>query len=191
MKRWIGALLVFAGCATAAPPPRPPKPAPKKVAPKKAAVIEAPPPKLPEPPPADVRAMRAEIKPSPDAGKSLLIWPVDGVVVSLFGQRDGTRHDGVDIGAPEGTAIWAAAPGKVIFAGEQPGYGLIVILSHENELVTVYAHNAANLVEDGDVVKQGDPIAQVGTSGGQSSPVLHFEVRVDKAPVNPLSRLPQ
>lgn len=148
------------------------------------------PPQLPEPPKADVAAMRASLKRAPQAGKKPLIWPVDGVVVSLFGQREGARHDGIDIGAPEGTAIWAAAGGKVVFAGEQPGYGRIVILSHDGELVTVYAHNAANLVKDGDVVEQGDPIAQVGTSGGQSTPVLHFEVRMQRDPVNPLSRLP-
>lgn len=198
MKRGIGALLVLSACATARLPD--PKPASKKTAPiaqkkapapKPAAAIDEPPPRLPEPPPPNVEEMRAAIKRSPEAAKAGLIWPVDGVVVSLFGSRDGQRHDGVDIGAPEGTAIWAAAAGKVIFAGEQPGYGRIVILSHEDELVTVYAHNAANLVEDGDVVNQGDPIAQVGTSGGQSSPVLHFEVRVDKKPVNPLSKLPQ
>lgn len=154
----------------------------------------APLPPIPPPPPppdlAGLAAMRATFTRSPRAGKAPLIWPVEGVVVSLFGTREGQRHDGIDIGAPQGTAIWAAADGEVVFAGEQPGYGLLVILQHADDLVTVYAHNVANLVAKGDAVKQGDPIAQVGQTGGTASPAVHFEVRVARAPTNPLARLP-
>lgn len=154
----------------------------------------APLPPIPPPPPppdlAGLAAMRATFTRSPRAGQAPLIWPVEGVVVSLFGTREGQRHDGIDIGAPQGTAIWAAADGEVVFAGEQPGYGLLVILQHAEDLVTVYAHNAANLVAKGDAVKQGDPIAQVGQTGGTASPAVHFEVRVARVPTNPLARLP-
>jgi murein DD-endopeptidase MepM/ murein hydrolase activator NlpD len=144
----------------------------------------------PPPPPADLGAMRATFQPSPARGSAPLIWPTDGVVISLFGRRDGARHDGVDIAAPLGSAVWAAAAGKVIFSGQQPGYGWLVIIAHDDALATVYAHNAVNLVAEGDRVEQGDPIAQVGISGGQQTPQLHFEVRLDKEPVNPLPRLP-
>lgn len=149
-------------------------------------------PQLPAPPPApDLHALRQTFQRSTQAGSAPLIWPVDGVVISLFGHREGQRHDGIDIGAPLGSAIYAAADGEVVFAGEQPGYGQLVILAHGEELVTIYAHNAANLAKEGDRVQQGDPIAQVGQSGGQASPALHFEVRVRREPVNPLPRLPE
>ena len=145
---------------------------------------------LPAPPPGDLEAMRETFARSKKAGQSAFIWPVDGVVTSLFGTRGAERHDGIDIGAPHGSAVWASADGKVLYAGEQKGYGLIVLLAHEGGVVTVYAHNAANLVKTGDRVEQGDPIAQVGQSGGQRSPALHFEVRRDKRPENPLAVLP-
>ncbi|MFO0726795.1 MAG: M23 family metallopeptidase [Myxococcota bacterium] len=145
---------------------------------------------LPAPPPGDLAAMRETFARSKAANKAPFIWPVDGVVVSLFGSRGNERHDGIDIGAPMGSAVWASAAGKVLFAGEQKGYGLIVLVAHEGGVVTIYAHNAANLVKTGDRVEQGDPIAQVGQSGGQRSPALHFELRRDKKPENPLGVLP-
>lgn len=186
-----------------ADPPRPPieTPSPSPTQPSPPPVAEilptpAPPEPdmtpaiLPAPPPEDLEAMRETFARSKKAGQSAFIWPVDGVVTSLFGTRGATRHDGIDIGAPHGSAVWAAADGKVLFAGEQKGYGLIVLLAHEGGVVTVYAHNAANLVRTGDRVEQGDPIAQVGQSGGQRSPALHFELRRDKKPENPLAVLP-
>lgn len=175
------------GGAAAARPSASPSPSTK---PGKGAPLPPIPPPPPPPDLAGLAAMRATFTRSPRAGKAPLIWPVEGVVVSLFGTREGQRHDGIDIGAPQGTAIWAAADGQVVFAGEQPGYGLLVILQHAGDLVTVYAHNVANLVAKGDAVKQGDPIAQVGQTGGTASPAVHFEVRVARAPTNPLARLP-
>jgi murein DD-endopeptidase MepM/ murein hydrolase activator NlpD len=118
-----------------------------------------------------------------------LAWPVDGVIISAFGQRDGAPHEGIDIAAPAGTLIRASAPGEVIFAGERSGYGRMVIVRHEDDRVTVYAHNAKNCIEEGARVEQGEIIAVVGQSGGATSPAVHFEVRVGQRPVNPVKHL--
>jgi murein DD-endopeptidase MepM/ murein hydrolase activator NlpD len=104
--------------------------------------------------------------------------------------RSGRRHDGIDLSAPEGTPIGAAAAGTVIYAGEQAGYGSIVILRHEGGLVTLYAHCSALLVEEGAAVKAGQPIARVGQTGRSSGPHLHLEVREGTRPRNPLLFLP-
>ena len=124
------------------------------------------------------------------AGRARLAWPLKGVLYGRYGVRSGRRHDGIDVSAPEGSVIGAAAPGKVIYAGEQAGYGSIVILRHEGGLVTLYAHCSKLLVEDGDVVKAGQAIARVGQTGRSSGPHLHFEVREGTRPRNPLLFLP-
>jgi len=115
-----------------------------------------------------------------------LSWPVQGVLYGRFGTRQGERHDGIDIAAPEGTAVTAAADGTVLFAGEQSGYGAIVILKHPGGLVTLYAHASAVLVRDGQSVRRGQPIARVGQTGKTTGPHLHFEVREGTRPRNPL-----
>ncbi|MBI2373571.1 MAG: M23 family metallopeptidase [Deltaproteobacteria bacterium] len=137
------------------------------------------------------RVAAAPMPSSKEHAADALIWPVDGVVISLFGEDDGARHDGIDIAAPEGSPIWAAADGDVLFAGEQKGYGLILVLRHAGDLVTVYGHNLANLAKEGDRVKQGQPIATVGQSGGQLTPAVHFEVRQAAVATNPLTALPR
>jgi murein DD-endopeptidase MepM/ murein hydrolase activator NlpD len=119
-----------------------------------------------------------------------LAWPLKGVLYGRYGVREGKRHDGIDIAAPEGTPVLAAAAGTVIYAGEQTGYGAIVILKHEGGLVTLYAHNARVLVEEGTRVRRGEPIARVGRTGKTSGPHLHFEVRDGTRPRNPLLFLP-
>lgn len=119
-----------------------------------------------------------------------LRWPVQGVLYSRYGVRQGQRHDGIDIAAPEGTAVGAAGPGVVLYAGVQSGYGSIVILRHEGGLLTLYAHASALLVHQGDQVAAGQPIARVGHSGRTTGPHLHFEVREGTRPRNPLSYLP-
>jgi murein DD-endopeptidase MepM/ murein hydrolase activator NlpD len=124
------------------------------------------------------------------AGKARLAWPLKGVLYGRYGVRSGRRHDGIDLSAPEGTLIGAAAPGTVIFAGAQAGYGSIVILRHEGGLVTLYAHCSALLVEEGAAVKGGQPIARVGQTGRSSGPHLHLEVREGTRPRNPLLFLP-
>jgi murein DD-endopeptidase MepM/ murein hydrolase activator NlpD len=108
-----------------------------------------------------------------------------------YGVRQGQRHDGIDIAAPEGSTVQAAAPGEVVYTGRQSGYGVIVILQHPGGLVTLYAHNSAVLVKEGDRVEAGTPIARVGQSGRTTGPHLHFEVREGTKPRNPLGYLPQ
>jgi len=106
-----------------------------------------------------------------------LAWPVRGVLISGFGDRDRERHDGVDLAAPEGTPVLAADGGQVLFAGEQRGYGNLIVIGHGRGLVTVYAHNSANLVAQGDRVERGQPVARIGRTGNATGPHLHFEVR--------------
>lgn len=119
-------------------------------------------------------------------------WPIDGGVVSSgFGMRHGVMHDGVDIAAPVGTPVHAAAAGRVIYAGRVRGYGNIVIVQHANHYVTVYAHNSTNKVIVGQDVSRGQVISRVGTTGHTTGPNLHFEVRRNNVASNPLAYLPR
>jgi lipoprotein NlpD len=132
-----------------------------------------------------------EPQPAPDrTGVERLRWPLKGVLYSRYGVRQGQRHDGIDIAAPEGTAVGAAEAGTVLYAGQQSGYGSIVILRHERGLLTLYAHASALLVHQGELVAAGQPIARVGQSGRTTGPHLHFEVREGTRPRNPLLYLP-
>jgi lipoprotein NlpD len=120
-----------------------------------------------------------------------LLWPVHGEVSRGFEQDATRRHDGVDIVAPRGTSIQAAADGEVIFSGWGPGgYGRLVILQHQAEVITIYAHNHDNLVRLGQHVRQGEPIATVGQSGRATGNHLHFEVRHKAIPISPHKFLP-
>jgi murein DD-endopeptidase MepM/ murein hydrolase activator NlpD len=114
------------------------------------------------------------------------IWPVNGAVVSGFGMRWGRLHEGIDITAPTGTPIWAAAAGTVIHAGWLGGYGNLVVVDHGNGLATAYAHASAILVAVGQEVAQGETLALIGSTGNSSGPHLHFEVRVNGIAVDPL-----
>jgi murein DD-endopeptidase MepM/ murein hydrolase activator NlpD len=114
------------------------------------------------------------------------IWPVNGVVVSGFGMRWGRMHEGIDITAPTGTPIWAAAGGTVIWSGWRGGYGNCVVIDHGNGLATLYAHASALLVGVGQALSQGQTVALVGSTGNSSGPHLHFEVRVNGVAVDPL-----
>jgi murein DD-endopeptidase MepM/ murein hydrolase activator NlpD len=118
-------------------------------------------------------------------------WPVaGGVVSSPFGMRHGAMHDGIDISAPAGTPVHAADDGRVIFVGHLHGYGNVVILQHSGRYLTVYAHNQRNLVSDGEQVARGREIAELGATGRASGPNLHFEIRYNNHPQNPLAYLP-
>ena len=126
------------------------------------------------------------------AVKGFLIWPVKGQLTSRFGNRNGRHHDGVDISTRKGTPIVSAAEGKVMFSGWGPtGYGLMLIIKHKNNLTTVYAHNSHLHVYKKQMVKQGQRIASVGSTGRSTGPHLHFEVRNDSNPMNPLNYLPK
>jgi lipoprotein NlpD len=125
-----------------------------------------------------------------DATPARLGWPLKGVLYGRYGVRAGQRHDGIDIAAPEGTEVVAAADGSVIYVGEQAAFGEVVILRHEGGLVTLYAHNSAALVKEGARVVRGQAIAKVGQTGRTTGPHLHFEVRQGTRPRNPLLFLP-
>lgn len=117
-------------------------------------------------------------------------WPVLGTLTSSYGMRWGRPHDGIDLSAPRGALITAAEAGKVVYAGTLGAYGRVVIVKHVGRWATVYAHNDANLVEEGDFVEKGDPIARVGRTGNATAPHLHFEIRRSNRPRDPLACLP-
>jgi murein DD-endopeptidase MepM/ murein hydrolase activator NlpD len=122
-------------------------------------------------------------------GSGQLQWPLRGVLYARFGRKGKSPHDGIDLAAPAGTPVRTAGEGSVLFAGPQLGYGLLVIVEHAHGLVTVYAHNRDLRVRTGQQVREGQVIATVGESGKTSGPHLHFEVRQDGAPVDPLDLL--
>jgi murein DD-endopeptidase MepM/ murein hydrolase activator NlpD len=96
-------------------------------------------------------------------------------------------HDGIDISAPAGSAVLAADDGKVTYSGNTiRGYGNMIVLKHAGNLATVYAHNRKNLVHEGEMVRRGQKIAEVGETGRATGSHCHFEVRLGKQAVNPL-----
>jgi murein DD-endopeptidase MepM/ murein hydrolase activator NlpD len=130
----------------------------------------------------------------PNAPRPALRWPlatVPVVVGSPFGARWGKPHEGIDLPAPIGTPVFAAADGRVVYAGSGVrGYGNLVVIKHAGELLTAYAHNSVLLVSEGQPVRAGDRIALVGQSGHATGPHLHFEVRSGHIPRDPMSFLP-
>lgn len=142
-------------------------------------------------PPSSKATRSAKKKPTVRPRKGILIWPAKGTLTSGFGKRNGRKHEGIDIAGPKGTPIYAAAAGKVVFSGWGPtGYGKMVIIKHRNHLTTVYAHNSKILVKKGIQVKQGQKICLMGSTGRSTGPHLHFEVRNDTEPKNPIKYLP-
>ncbi|HEX7596852.1 MAG TPA: LysM peptidoglycan-binding domain-containing M23 family metallopeptidase [Polyangia bacterium] len=132
------------------------------------------------------------VVPSEPARQAPLRWPVTRpVLTSLFGKRWGREHEGIDMKAPTGTPVLAAADGEVLYAGNQVrGYGNMVVLQHQGNILTVYAHNSLLLVRTGDHVSVGKEIARVGDTGHSTAPHLHFEVRRGEIPQDPLPFLP-
>ena len=118
-----------------------------------------------------------------------LIWPVNGPVVSGFGMRWGRMHTGIDIAVPYGTPIHASAAGRVIYAGWLGGYGNLVVVDHGRGLATAYAHQSRIGVTNGQTLAQGQVLGYVGCTGHCFGPHLHFEVRVNGTPVDPLGYL--
>ncbi len=126
------------------------------------------------------------------SGKGKLAWPVTGPVTSGFGMRVhpvlgyARMHSGVDIAAPSGTPVGSAAAGIVAFAGWSGGYGNLVVVDHGDGLATAYAHLSRTAVRTGQSVSQGQEIGNVGCTGLCTGPHLHFEVRVNGQPVDPM-----
>ena len=117
--------------------------------------------------------------------------PVKGIVTSEYGMRNKRIHKGIDIAGKVGTPIHAALDGTVAYTGKQKGYGNVVILKHKNDVMTIYAHNNANLVRKNDKIKKGQPIATLGNSGRSTGPHLHFEYRLNGKAINPRKILPE
>jgi len=121
------------------------------------------------------------------------IWPAKGVLTSGYGRRWGRMHRGIDIAAPVGTPILAAAPGVVVTAGwNSGGYGNLVEIQHPDGSLTLYAHNSRILVRRGQDVQQGEQISEMGSTGYSTGPHLHFEVHPSgRGAVNPMAFLPK
>jgi murein DD-endopeptidase MepM/ murein hydrolase activator NlpD len=122
-------------------------------------------------------------------GSGSMIWPVNGPVVSPFGMRWGRLHAGVDIAVPAGTPIRAADSGRVVLLGWTGGYGNYTCISHGGSLSTCYAHQSRYATSNGASVSKGQVIGYVGCTGHCFGDHLHFEVRVNGAPVDPLGYL--
>jgi murein DD-endopeptidase MepM/ murein hydrolase activator NlpD len=123
------------------------------------------------------------------SGSGQLSWPVSGPVTSGFGSRWGRMHEGIDIAVGQGTPVHAAAAGTVIYAGWMEGYGNLVVIDHGSGLSTAYGHNSSLASSVGESVSAGQVIAYSGSTGHSTGPHVHFEVRVNGAPVDPLGYL--
>ena len=129
--------------------------------------------------------------PTPVAGQdpSSWLWPTSGRIISNFKANDPARN-GIEIGGKEGQAIKAAAAGEVVYSGNGLiGYGELIIIKHSDRLLSAYAHNRKRLVSEGQQVKAGTQIAEMGRNE-RNQALLHFEIRVNGTPGNPLIYLP-
>lgn len=116
------------------------------------------------------------------------VWPAKGEVLYRFGESG--KLKGVGIGGKAGQPVFAAAPGKVVYSGSGlRGYGKLVIIKHNDMFLSVYAHNSQIVVKEGETVKRGQRIAEMGATDA-SRTALHFEIRRYGKPVDPLTRLP-
>ncbi len=126
----------------------------------------------------------------PSKGTGVLNWPtVGGVITSYFGPRWGTIHEAIDIAGVKDYTIKAADNGKIIFAGWKSGYGKAVMIDHGNHMVTLYGHLSSIKVSVGDKVAKGQKIGIMGNTGQSTGTHLHFELRIDGVPRNPLNYL--
>lgn len=132
------------------------------------------------------RGTRAEVA---FRGSGRFLWPSVGKITSPFGRRGREFHTGIDVAADRGTPIRASNSGTVTFAGRKGSYGNLVIINHGGGFETYYAHASSILVSVGDKVEKGQQIATVGTTGRTTGPHVHFEVRLNGNPQNPLSYL--
>ncbi|BDD94675.1 MAG: peptidoglycan DD-metalloendopeptidase family protein [Pandoraea sp.] len=139
-------------------------------------------------PPASASATAAPSAPSAvSSGELQLSWPAKGNVVGRF---DDSKNKGLNIGGTVGEPVYAAGAGKVVYSGAGlRGYGNLVIIKHDATFLTAYAHNRTLLVKEGDSVTRGQKIAEMGNSDADRV-MLHFEVRRDGKPVDPMKYLP-
>lgn len=166
------ALALAQGAEAAAAQPRP-------AAPERASRTRTPPAPTAAPDAAD----------EPAAQSARFARPGRGRLTSGYGRRWGRLHAGIDLAAGMGSPIRAAATGVVLSAGAESGYGRVVRIVHADGTVTVYAHMSADLVSAGQRVQAGDLVGREGNTGRSTGPHLHFEVRVNGTPVNPLTWL--
>lgn len=143
---------------------------------------------MPAPPPPFERAPAHRA----DSGTPHLIWPTSGAVVSRFGADvRGRPNNGIDLAAYSGMIVSAAAPGRVIFAGTEPErFGQLIVIDHGGGWATAYAYLGKVVIRQGEIVRKGTPVARIGTSGEAKKPSLHFELRHDNVPRDPLRALP-
>ncbi|AJC23054.1 peptidase [Pandoraea pulmonicola] len=142
----------------------------------------------PSPKPAPKKSAPAPAAPRTATNKIPMVWPADGPVLANF---NGSSNKGVDIGGKSGDPVYAAAAGKVVYAGSGlRGYGNLVMVQHENGYLTAYAHNRALLVKEGASVSKGQKIAEMGDTDSHGTVKLHFEVRQKGTPFNPRDFLP-
>jgi murein DD-endopeptidase MepM/ murein hydrolase activator NlpD len=168
--------------ANYAPPPR--------IAEKPATRVASAP--APAPKTQDVAELTQKVSfAAPPASDALFAWPVRGAIISNYGVGEmGRRNDGINIAAPAGTPVRAAADGEVVYRGsELDGFGNLLLVKHTDGFVTAYAHNDAMLVDKGDVVRKGQVIAKVGQTGSVTTPQLHFEIRQKLKSVDPIALL--
>jgi murein DD-endopeptidase MepM/ murein hydrolase activator NlpD len=162
----------------AAPSPAAPLPAVAQISPARATSPSATPnlTSIPAPPP------RAGVK---------FLWPVQGNTIAGYGRKkNGLHNDGINIAAPRGASVRAADNGVVAYVGnELRGFGNLILVKHAGGWVTAYAHNQDLLVQRGQVVTRGQPIARIGSSGNVATPQLHFEIRKGSRSVNPTQYL--
>lgn len=172
------------------------KTTPAVVSPQTSASTSAFPPQ-PSAKPAEVQKVAAVTtpsvvsKPPPRVGNGKFMRPVDGKIVSGYGPKaDGLHNDGINIKAARGAPVRAADNGVVAYVGsEMQGYGNLILIRHADRWMTAYAHMDKTLVKKGDIVKAGQSIGTVGSTGGVDSPQLHFEVRKGTQAMNPQTYL--
>lgn len=145
-------------------------------------------------PPAEAQAAEPEEPASPapaaDTGPIRWQWPAGGPILSRFASGDASRN-GIDIGGESGAPVRAAAGGEVVYSGSGLiGYGELIIVKHDNALLSAYGHNRKRLVQEGDRVQAGQQIAELGQTGAPRA-MLHFEIREDGKPVDPMKYLPR
>lgn len=129
-------------------------------------------------------------KPSASTKKLAWRWPVNGKVMSVYGS--GAAKKGINISGRHGQSVLAAQAGQIVYAGSGiRGYGNLVIVKHDAQFLSAYAHNSRILIKEGQRVKVGQKIAEVGKTGNVQQAMLHFEIRRSGQPVNPLKYLPR